>query len=105
MVWRMTLTHSHDCETTEQTFGGTLGNEEYSGPDEYKITVFKDVITCSDGDTDTMYMAEMVIGRRWGDHAVITFHDELSDDKTKLLYGMRQMIEDLKDAVNYLESL
>ncbi len=99
------MTHSHDCETTEQSFTGTLGSEEVTGPDEYRITVSKDVIKCPDNDDDTIYMAEMTIGRRWGDHMIISFHDELSDDKTKLLYGMRQMIEDLKDAVTFLESL
>lgn len=99
------MTHSHNCDTTGQFFTGTLGSEEHTGPAEYRIDISKDVISCDDDIAEVYYSAEMTIGRRWGDHLTVFFHDELSDDKTRLLYGMRQMIEDLKDAVTFLESL
>lgn len=93
-----------NCDTTEKYFQGTLGSDECFGPDEYRIYIGKDVVDMPGGE-ETYYSADMSIGRRWGDHMVVTFHDELSEDKTKLLYGMRQMVNDLQDAIAYLEQL
>jgi hypothetical protein len=100
-LWRLILSSNL---AGEKYFTGTLGSSDYSGPDEYRICVGKDIVNF-DHETEIYYSAEMLIGRRWGDHVVVNFHDELSPDKTKLLYGMRQMVTDLQDAIKYLESL
>lgn len=95
---------THNCSTEERDFDGTLGSGDFSGPDEYRIHVGRDNVDF-DGEQNIYFSAEMTVGRRWGDHVQISFHDELSDDKTALLYGMRQMAADLADAIKYLENL
>lgn len=99
------MSHSDSCQTTEKEFVGVLGSAEVTGPDEYKITVTKDVVELSDGSMRTYYFADMLVGRRWADHLPISFGDVGEGTKEHLLYGMRQMREDLNDAIKYLEEL